>query len=144
MTSSTRYTPLFETTTFPFPDGIDILALWRDNDIGRKYIQCYICHKVFLVNERRYPMTLGRHRNNATCPVCPDDSQNRTKTAPKPHLLLTSDMWYKRLYCTISCTICQCSILTRMASSLIHFLSISSHVYSYNESRGVVLGGWRG
>ena len=68
MSSSTRYTPLFETTTFPSPDGIDIiLALWKDNDNGRECIQCDICHKIFLVNERRYPITLGKHRNNATC-----------------------------------------------------------------------------
>ena len=68
MSSSTRYTPLFETTTFPSPDGIDIiLALWRDNYSSWEYIQCDICHKFFLVNEKRYPMTLGRHHNNATC-----------------------------------------------------------------------------
>ena len=69
-TSSTnpRYNPLFETTTFPFADGIDIiLALWKDNDSGREYVQCDLCHKFFLVNERRYPITLGKHRNNATC-----------------------------------------------------------------------------
>ena len=30
-------------------------------------IQCDICHKFFLVNEKRYPITLGKHRNNATC-----------------------------------------------------------------------------
>jgi hypothetical protein len=67
MSTSTRYTPLFETTTFPSPDGIDIiLALWRDNDSGRECIQCDICQNFFLVNERRYLITHGKHLNNAT------------------------------------------------------------------------------
>ena len=69
-TSSTnpRYIPLSETTTFPSADGLDIiLALWKDNDSGREYIQCDLCHKFFLVNERRYPITFGKRRNNATC-----------------------------------------------------------------------------
>ena len=68
MSSSTQYTPLFETTTFHSPDGIDIiLELWRNNESGRECIQCDICYGFFLVNERRYPITFGKHRNNATC-----------------------------------------------------------------------------
>ena len=66
--SSNRYTPLFETTTFPSPEGIDIIfELWMDNDSGRECVQCDMCQKFFIVNERRYPITLGKHRNNATC-----------------------------------------------------------------------------
>ena len=35
MSSSTQYIPLFEATTFSFPEGIEvILELWRDNDSG--------------------------------------------------------------------------------------------------------------
>ena len=67
MTSS-RYIPIFETTTFPLPDGTDItFALWRDNDSGREFIQCDKCHKFLMVNDKRYPITLGKHRNSSTC-----------------------------------------------------------------------------
>jgi hypothetical protein len=70
MSSSNQYTPLFETTTFPSSDGLGIdiiLPLWMDNDIGRECVQCDMCHKFFSVNEKRYPITLAKHRNNATC-----------------------------------------------------------------------------
>ena len=82
MSSSTRYIPLFETTTFPSPEGIDIiLKLWKDNDSGREYIQCDMCHKFFLVNERRYPITLGKHRNNATCQKAKEAHEKKQVTA---------------------------------------------------------------
>ena len=43
ISSSNRYTPLFETTTFPSAEGIDIiLELWMDNDNGRECIQCHM------------------------------------------------------------------------------------------------------
>ena len=68
---STRYTttPLFNTTTFPSMELILFSHCGRImTGVESAYSVIYILlSQFFLINERRYPMTLGKRRNNATC-----------------------------------------------------------------------------